>query len=46
MVEKALAGRADERWYEFLQIVQANELSSLANPLDTDLIDLIRQVLD
>ena len=46
LVEKALAGRADERWQEFLQIVQASELSSLANTLDNDLVTFIKQVLD
>ena len=46
LVEKALAGRADERWLEFLQIVQASELSSLANTLDLELVSFIRQVLD
>jgi hypothetical protein len=46
LVEKALAGRADERWQEFLQIVQASELSSLANTLDNDLATFIKQVLD
>lgn len=46
LVEKALAGRTDERWLEFLRIVQASELSSLANTLDNDLAAFIRQVLD
>ena len=46
MVEKALAGRVDERWQELLQIVQASELSSWANTLDNDLVAFIRQVLD
>jgi hypothetical protein len=46
LVEKALAGRADERWQEFLQIVQSSELSSLANTLDNDLVTFIKQVLD
>ena len=46
LVEKALAGRTDERWLEFLQIVQASELSSLANTLDKDLVSFIKQVLD
>ena len=46
LVEKALAGRIDERWLEFLQIVQASELSSLANTLDSDLTAFIKQVLD
>ena len=46
LVEKALAGQADERWQEFLRIVQASELSSLANTLDNDLAAFIRQVLD
>ena len=46
LVEKALAGRSDEHWQEFLQIVQASKLSSLANPLDSDLVSFIRQVLD
>jgi len=46
LVEKALAGRTDERWLEFLQIVQASELSSLANTLDNDLVAFIKQVLD
>ena len=31
---------------EFLQIVQASELSSLANTLDNDLVNFIKQVLD
>ena len=46
LVEKALGGRADERWQEFLQIVKASELSSLANTLGNDLVAFIRQVLD
>ena len=46
LVEKVLAGRTDERWLEFLQIVQASELSSLANTLDNDLVAFIKQVLD
>ena len=45
LVEKALAGRTDERWHEFLQIVQASELSSLANTLDSDLVSFIKEVL-
>lgn len=44
-MEKATAGRTDERWLEFLQIVQASELSSLANTLDNELVTLIKQVL-
>ena len=46
LVEKALAGGTDERWQEFLQIVQASELPFLANTLDNDLVTFIRQVLD
>ena len=46
LVEKVLAGRTDERWLEFLQIVQTSELSSLANTLDTDLVSFIKEVLD
>jgi len=46
LVEKTLAGQSDERWTEFLQIVQASELSSLANTLDNDLVTFIKQVLD
>ena len=46
LVEKALAGKADDRWQEFLQIVQASDLSSLANTLDVDLVSFIRQILD
>ena len=46
LVAKALAGRADERWQEFLQLIQASELSFLANTLDNDLVAFIRQVLD
>jgi len=46
LVEKALTGRTDQRWLEFLQIVQASELSSLANTLDNDLVVFIRQVLN
>jgi hypothetical protein len=42
LVEKALAGHADQQWQEFLQIVQASELSSLANTLDNDLIVFIK----
>jgi len=45
-IAKALAGRADERWQEFLQLIQASELSFLANTLDNDLVAFIRQVLD
>ena len=44
--QASLAGRTDERWLEFLQIVQASELSSLANTLDKDLVSFIKQVLD
>jgi len=46
LVEKALAGRTDDHWQKFLQIVQASELSSLANTLDADLVSFIKQVLD
>ena len=46
LVTKALTGTAHERWQEFLQIVQASELSSLANTLDDDLVSFIKQVLD
>ena len=46
LVEKALSGRTDDRWREFLQIVQASELSALANTLDSDLVSFIKQVLD
>ncbi len=46
LVKKALAGQADERWQEFLQIVQVRELSSLANTLDNDLVTFIKQVLN
>jgi hypothetical protein len=46
LVEKALVGQTDERWLEFLQIVQASELSSLANTLDRNLVAFIKQVLD
>ncbi|MDA1128208.1 MAG: hypothetical protein O2913_05870 [Chloroflexi bacterium] len=46
LVEKVLAGRTDDHWTEFLQIVQASELSSLANTLDANLISFIQQVLD
>ena len=46
LVEKALASRTDERWQEFLLIVQASELSSLANTLDNGLVTFIKQVLD
>ena len=46
LVEKVLAGRTDERWLEFLQIVQTSELSSLANTLNLELVSFIRQVLD
>ena len=42
----ARAGRTDERWLEFLQIVQASELSSLANTLAKDLVSFIKQVLN
>ncbi|MBC8279978.1 MAG: hypothetical protein H8E48_04255 [Chloroflexi bacterium] len=46
LVEKTLTGNTNERWPEFLQIVQASELSSLANTLDNDLVTFIKQVLD
>jgi len=46
LLEKALAGHVDEQWQEFLQIVQASELSFLANTLENDLIVFIKQVLD
>ena len=46
LVQKALAGKADRRWREFLEIVQASDLSSLANTLDSELVSFIRQVLD
>ena len=46
VVEKAISGHADERWLEFLQIVQTSELSSLANTLDNDLVRFIKQVLN
>ncbi len=46
LVEKALAGKADRRWREFVEIVQASDLSSLANTLDSELVSFIRQVLD
>jgi len=46
LVEKTLAGQSNECWTEFLQIVQASELSSWANTLDNDLITFIKQVLD
>ena len=42
----ALAGHTDERWLEFLQIVQVSELPSLASTLDKDLVSFIKQVLD
>ncbi|MEE8465908.1 MAG: hypothetical protein V3S68_05470, partial [Dehalococcoidia bacterium] len=45
LVEKVLSGRTDERWREFLEIVQASELSSLANTLDSDLVSFIKEVL-
>lgn len=45
LVEKALSGRTDDRWLDFLQIVQASELSSLANTLDPDLVSFIKEVL-
>ena len=44
--QASLVGRTDERWLEFLQIVQASELSSLANTLAKDLVSFIKQVLD
>ena len=46
LVGKVLARKTNDRWREFLQIVQASELSSLANTLDSDLVSFIRQVLD
>jgi hypothetical protein len=46
LVEKTLAGQPNECWTEFIQIVQARELSSLANTLDNDLVTFIKQVLD
>ena len=46
LVEKALSRRTDDRWLEFLQIVQASELSPLANTLDSDLVCFIKEVLE
>ena len=46
LVGKVLSGRTDDRWRDFLQIVQASELSSLANTLDLNLVSFIKQVLD
>ena len=46
LVEKTLAGQPNECWTEFIQIVQARELSYLANTLDNDLVTFIKQVLD
>ena len=46
LVEKVIAGRTDEHWLEFLQIIQASELSSLSNTLDNDFVTFIKQVLD
>ena len=46
LVERALSGRTDDRWREFLLIVQASELASLGNTLDSDLVAFIKQVLD
>ena len=45
-MDKVLTDRKSERWQEFLEIVQASELSSLANTLKPSLVSLIRQVLD
>ena len=46
LVDKVIDGRYDPRMDEFLKIVQASELSALANTLDTELLSFIRQVLD
>jgi len=46
LVEKVLEGHTNERWNEFLQIVQASKLSSLANTIDRDLISFVKEVLD
>ena len=46
MVGKVLAGKTNGRWREFLQIIQASELSSLANTLDSDLVSFIKEVLE
>jgi len=46
LVEKALSRRTDDRWLKFLQIVQASELSPLANTLDSDLVCFIKEVLE
>jgi len=41
-----LAGQSNERWAAFLQILQASELSYLANNLDNDLVTFTKQELD
>jgi hypothetical protein len=46
VVGKMLTENSRERWLDFLQILQDNALSSLANTTDNDLVIFIRQVLD
>ena len=46
LVEKALADGGDDHWLGFLQIVQASELTPLANTLTPDLVEFIKRVLD
>jgi len=46
LVEKALAGQSNERWAEFLQILQASKLPYFAKTLDNDLVTFTNQELD
>jgi hypothetical protein len=45
LVEQVLQGRADPRLDDFLKIVQASDLSALANTMSTELAAFLRQVL-
>ena len=45
LVERILQGNADERLEEFLNIVQASDLSALSNTLSEELLEFIRRLL-
>jgi hypothetical protein len=45
LVERILHGESDERMVEFLNIVQASDLSALSDTLSEELLDFIRRLL-
>ena len=45
LVDRILHGRSDKRLEDFLKIVQASDLSSLANTLDDEMVGFIRRLV-